>query len=283
MTGFRFKQDPRANETFGLAVLQAISSAEGLDVLRRTLVLKGGAALLHVYGSGRATRTDLDFDVGTDEQITEDPILRLMAHLRDPWRAAYSTGSRQGGFEVFDDAVNAGPISYRHAHGSPEGAIILQISRRKVPPYMAEFIEDHPLVGPDGRSFVFPIMPLEVIAAEKAFRSVSTKGPHITDQYDIGYILEHVAFRGPIAETYRLICSDERRRIARDRNDRALREMVDVARRCRSVEDLFRDERVIDAEVTFANAQRRVLDGIAYARHLAGLAPIKGVAVPGAG
>lgn len=280
MSGFRYRQDPRANETFGLAVLQAIATHEDLAVLRRALVLKGGAALLHVYGSGRATRTDLDFDVQTNDTIAEGDVLRLLAHLQDPWGAAYATGRREGRFEAWDDAVNIGPIAYRRVGSNPEGALLLQVSQRQIPPRMAEFIANHDLVGPDGRKFAFPIMPLEVIAGEKAFRSVSTKGPHITDEYDIGYILERVDNRGPIKTVFDEICLDERRKIDRHWNDKPLMANYESALAARQIEDLFVDRRVLDPGVGIDVAKQRVAHGIAFVRELAGLSviPAKGTA-----
>lgn len=163
---FRYRLDPQHNTSFGLAILQSIATSPADDVLRQNLVLKGGAALLLVYGSGRATRHDLDFDVMSDTEIGRQPLLALLARLRSPWGAQIKPGAPKEGFEIFEDALNIGPIEFRHQRQSMiAGELTLQISRRKVPPYLAELIRPFTLKGPDGTPFQSPIASLEVIAS----------------------------------------------------------------------------------------------------------------------
>jgi predicted nucleotidyltransferase component of viral defense system len=277
----RYRHDPRTNEQFGIAVLAAISGSPADNVLRRNLVLKGGAALLLVYGSGRATRKDLDFDVTSDDRIDRDPIDELLARLRSPWNARLDPREGKDGFEIFDDALNVGPIQFRHARQlDVSGKLMLQISQRKVPPYLATLIKPYPLLDPTtGKEFDFPIASLEVIAAEKSFRSVSRSGPYTNDFYDLGYVLERQFGEGTVRGAFNEICGAESFKLARDRQDAEMRRRAKVAKGATKVEDLFVDQRVLDQGVAFDVAKRRVLSGMAYVRELAGLPAIRGVAV----
>jgi predicted nucleotidyltransferase component of viral defense system len=244
----------------------------GLDTLRRTLVLKGGAALLLVYGSGRATRTDLDFDVRTSDLLTEPMFLQLMAAMRGEWNAAYAVGQRPGKFEEFDDAINVGPIAFRNSRTGASGSALLQVSRRKVPPYLSNFITEPKLKGVGGREFTFPIMPLELIAAEKVFRSISTKGPFLTDLYDIGYICDRPDLNhSNVDSAFRSICDDERQKLARDKNEAALKDLAETTRKAKTPSDLFRDDRVLDDHVKLDKAKARIAAGVRYVSKLAGI------------
>lgn len=275
---FRYRYDPAHASWFGLAILHAIATDPDLDVLRRNLALKGGAALLLVYGSGRASRHDLDFDVRSDEAIERRPLQTLLARLREPWNARLKVDAPSEGFEIREDALNVGPIEFASRRDpSIRGALLLQISRRRIPPHLAELIRSCDLKDPDGRPFSFPIASPEVIGAEKLFRSVGVNGPHLTDLYDLGYVLTLRPNEADVSLAFRQIWSEERHKVARDQNDRALRDLIELARKAARVEDLFRDARVVDPSVSFDLARARILAGAAWVRETAGLPPIKGV------
>lgn len=271
-----YRQDPRATSPFGLAILEAITTFDDLADLRRALVLKGGAALLLAYGSGRATRKDLDFDVREDPPITEDHILRLLAHLRTHWNATFTpTASHPQLVSRSPYSLNVGPIDYSLPGTRDRYSVEIQISLRRIPPYLAQWIQDRPFRGFGGRTFMFAVMPLESIAAEKAFRSLCEGGPLINDLYDLGYISEYPLNMAELTETFETHRRNEAQKLARGHNDPALRANYKRIRASTTKRDLFQDERVIDPAIDFATARARSLAGVAFVRRLVGLPEIK--------
>lgn len=275
VTGGRFRLDPRLNTTFGLAVLHVITVEPSLGDLSAALVLKGGAAMLFAYGSGRMTRGDLDFDARQTVVVTEDDANRLIALLRDPWNARKAFDASRGWeFESNSFRTNFGPIAFQHARARSGGRLSIQISRRQVPPYLATFITSRTFDAPAGGTFAFPVMPLESIAAEKAFRSICKDGPVTNDLYDLGYIDAQPDLRhSNVLETFNKVRRDEADKLATRANQVvALREARKRARTADGTTDLFGDARVIDPDVDDETAKIRVLAGIAFVEKLAGLA-----------
>jgi predicted nucleotidyltransferase component of viral defense system len=276
VTSGRFRLDPRLNTTFGLAVLHVITVEPSLGDLSAALVLKGGAAMLLAYGSSRMTRGDLDFDVRQPVVVTEDHANRLIALLRDPWNAGKAVDASRGWkFESNSFRTNFGPIDFHHARARSGGRLSLQISCRRVPPYLAKFITFRRFDAPSGGSFAFPVMPLESIAAEKAFRSICKDGPVTNDLYDLGYIDAQPDLRhSELVETFNTVCRDEAAKLAtRAHQIAALREARKRARAAGGKADLSGDARVVDPDVDDETARIRVLVGIAFVEKLAGLAP----------
>ena len=275
MTGIKFRLDPRDNTTFGLAVLRVITVDASLSDLRDALVLKGGAALLFAYGSGRMSRGDIDFDIRQPVTVTEDHANRLIALLRDPWNARKPTDARGWKFESNAYRTNFGPIAFQHTGITSGGRLSLQISRRKVPPYLAKFIRDTEFAAPSGGRFMFPVMPLESIAAEKAFRSICQGGPLTNDLYDLGYIdAQPDLQRSELVATFNKVCSNERSKLATRANQIVgLREARKAARASGGKVGLFGDMRVIDDDVDDATTKARVMAGISFVERLAGLVP----------
>ena len=180
-----------ANTDFGLQVLYVISTEPTLAALQATLILKGGAALLHGYASGRATRKDLDFGLWSDIEITQDIIDDLFLSL-EGWGAAIARGRH---IEHSPAGTNI-PMQFRHPGTRSNGRLEMQISRRRgsVPPRLNDSIKPITLRTYSGIAFDFPAMPLEEIVAEKVIRTfnkVRTDTPREEDLYDLGFIEEN--------------------------------------------------------------------------------------------
>ena len=74
-----------ANHAFGLEVLWVISTDPDFALVSKTLILKGGAALLHGFQSGRATRRDLDFGILADIDFNTRVVDAILVRL-DDWQ-----------------------------------------------------------------------------------------------------------------------------------------------------------------------------------------------------
>ena len=178
-----------ANHAFGLEILHVISTDPAFATLSQTLILKGGAALLHGYQSGRATRRDLDFgifaDIGFDTTIVDVILVRL-----DDWQPI-----REATRDEHESGI-AIPIRFVHPRTGQSGAIELQVSRRvgTVPPRLQEKVRRLASRTESGEPFTFLVMPLEEIVGEKAIRCFNPrKGPREEDLYDLGFI-EQIGF-----------------------------------------------------------------------------------------
>jgi hypothetical protein len=272
------RQD-EANREFGTAVIYAIATDPRLADLAKTFVLKGGAALLLGYGSGRATRRDLDFDVRTKMTVTDRHVTDLFDALR-PWRAQYDPNGR---LQAHTGGFNIGPIAFMDPRpGRGANLIKIQVSHRRLPPTLHKYIALIDQIDPlSNRLFKFPMMSLEGISAEKVVRSFKTKlesgapagAVSVTDMYDVGFIRErggdHLLF-GELRTAFNLLCAQE----AADEIVLTQGRLDALALRVYAARDLgglFGDPKVVDQMVTFQTARKRVLAGIVFTKQLAGL------------
>ena len=268
---------PATNTDFGSAALHAIATDPRLAKLRTVLVLKGGAALLLGYDSGRATRRDLDFDVRSQVAITDADAAALLNAL-DAWNARNADIVRPG-----LKAQKIRNIAFTDPRSGDEGTIEIQISKRNIPPTLHHLIRDLDYGDPlTGRRFQFPTMSREAIAAENAVRvfKVTDKDgnamplPPVNDLYDIGFIAEtYRALKiGEVKTAFNLLCADE----AKEGKTKFVldpAQLDQVARRAmaaKTTRDLMGDGRVLQG-VTFETARRRVLTGIRSVKGLVGL------------
>lgn len=79
------------NQDFGLEVLYQIATDRALQAARSVLVLKGGAALFHAHGSGRATMRDLDFGLLRDFDASDRSFVDELLASLDLWQARLDT------------------------------------------------------------------------------------------------------------------------------------------------------------------------------------------------
>lgn len=269
---------PATNTDFGTAVLHAIATDPRLRQLAAVLVLKGGAALLLGYESGRATRRDLDFDVRSEYLISEGNVTALFAALA-AWRAQYIPGGR---VKSGPKSQEIGEIAFRDPHTGDIGQIKIQVSRRRLPPTLHERIRLHTFQDPvSGATFGFPVMSLEAIAAEKMVRSFKQRdeagfpapGPSMNDMYDIGFI---AAWRPQVEVTEVRLAFNLLRRL--EQADGIVIESARLdalalrAYAATDIRSLMGDGRVVDVKIGFATAQKRVLEGIRATKATAGLA-----------
>lgn len=270
-----------ANREFGAAVLYAIASDRRLADLSKVLVLKGGAALLLGYDSGRATRRDLDFDVRVKTKVTDRHVVDLFDALR-AWRPQFARG---GSLKATRNGFNIGEIAFRDPRpGSGGNLIKIEISHRSLPPTLHKHITPIRQVDPlTGAVFAFPMMSLEGIAAEKVVRSFKLKledgspagAVSVTDMYDVGFIRHKTGERLLAAElrvAFNILCVDE----AKDEivlTPQRLDALAVKVYGARDLTDLFRDPKVVDPKIDFLTARKRVLNGIWFAKALAGLDP----------
>lgn len=270
---------PTTNTDFGTAVLYALATDLRLSSLYSNLVLKGGAALLLGFGSGRATRKDLDFDVLKEVTVSETDVAALFAALRK-WNAQYVPGGR---VTSGSKAHNIGEITFQDPRTRDIGKIKIQISQRRLPPTLHERIKRIQLRDPlTANQFGFPMMCLEGIAAEKMIRSYKRKdengrpsgGPSMNDMYDIGFI---AAWRPTINVVEVKTAFNILRRLEQADDIVIESARLDAlalrAYAATDLQGLMGDSRVVDSRVGFQRAKTWALDGIRSTKGIAGLAP----------
>lgn len=175
-----------ANHAFGLEVLRVIATDPAFAGLSETMILKGGAVLLHGYHSGRATRRDLDFGLISNIDFKVEVVDLILVRL-DAWQPV-----REATRDEHDDGISI-PITFTHPVTRQRGGIELQVSRRAgtVPPRLRAKVKRIPSRTESGAAFTFLAMPLEEVVGEKAIRCFNPrKGPREEDLYDLGFVAQ---------------------------------------------------------------------------------------------
>jgi hypothetical protein len=184
-----------ANRDFVLSALHTIRTAPDLAALSGALVLKGGVALALRYASDRVSRNDMDFGLTSlDHLLTQDDSDNLLAEMNDTW-STVADGPRE--IVVRGDGIDTPWISFVHPTTGEVGRLKLQTNSFQVPPILKTEIPTEKFETFDGQKFVFPVLAVSEIAAEKMCRiwRSDKQPPRSVDFYDIGFCSECDEYR----------------------------------------------------------------------------------------